>query len=318
MDHAENLNNRDDRRLPSLNALRAFEAAARHLSVARAADELRVTPPAVSGQIKSLEAYLGLPLFVRANRRLVLTEAGRAALPRLSDGFEALAEAVRLARAHGRDRSGEHRQRLTVTIPPSLATRWLVPRLESFAGAHPEIDVRLDATMALLDPDDIEVDVAIRYGPGGYRGLSCERLLAESTVAVCSPAIAARLTSADDLNDVTLLHVHDTVHGRDGAPDWRRGLEVLGVRDRDPERGPTFSLQGLAAQAAIEGQGIALLGHAVVDLDLRAGRLVEPFATRFPVDHAIWFLCRPERRDQSPVAEFRHWLFNSVARENPI
>lgn len=316
MNGSENLNEKVVRRLPSLNALRAFEAAARHLSMTRAANELHVSAPAVSEQVKSLETYLGVDLFVRANRRLTLTDAGHAALPYLSDGFDALAEAVRQARAHGIEASANNRRRLTVTIPPSLAIRWLVPRLEAFAGRHPDIDIRLDATMALVDPDDVDIDVAIRYGPGGYRGLSTELLQEEMTVAVCSPDLAARLRSPNDIRGVTLLHVKDETDGMDGAPDWRRGLKDLGVTGCDPERGPSFSLQGLAAQAAIEGQGVALLGRAVVSLDLAAGRLVEPFAIRFPVGYAIWFLCRPERRDQSPVAEFRAWLFDNVTGGN--
>ena len=313
MNSSEKPNDVVVRRLPSLNALRAFEAAARHLSMTRAASELHVSAPAVSEQVKSLETFLGVKLFVRANRRLALTDAGHATLPYLSDGFDALAEAVRRARAHSIETSANSRRRLTVTIPPSLAIRWLVPRLEAFAGRHPDIDIRLDATMALVEPDDVDIDVAIRYGPGGYRGLSTELLQEEMTVAVCSPDLATRLQSPDDIRRVTLLHVKDETDGMDGAPDWRRGLKDLGVAGCDPERGPSFSLQGLAAQAAIEGQGVALLGRAVVSLDLAAGRLVEPFEIRFPVGYAIWFLCRAERRDQSPVAEFRKWLFENVA-----
>jgi LysR family glycine cleavage system transcriptional activator len=313
MNRSDDLNHSGLRRFPSLNALRAFEAAARHLSVTRAAEELHVSAPAVSAQIKSLEDYLETALFVRAHRRLALTEAGRAALPGLTDGFDALDDAVRLARLHGRNRSGAGRNRLTVTVPPSLATRWLVPRLEAFAGAYPQIDIRFDATMAVIDPDDVDVDVAIRYGPGGYRGLTTELLTDEATVAVCSPALAEKLPTPAELGHMTLLHVKDATDGMDSAPDWERALNELGVTGVDPRRGPTFSLQGLAAQAAIEGQGIALLGASVVELDLAAGRLVEPFPVRFPVRYAIWLVTQPERRRQSPVAEFCDWLLADVS-----
>lgn len=299
------------RPLPPLNALRAFEAAGRHLSMTRAAEELGVSAPAVSAHVRMLEQDLGVRLFRRHHRALSLTDAGNACMARLTRGFDAFAEAVEAARAFGTGDAPGNR-RLTVTVPPSLATRWLVPRLERFAGLHPGIDVRIDATMRLVDFAAEDVDVGIRYGMGTYPGLTSERIVEEETIAVCAPHLAARLAQSGDLGRETLLHVRDETDGRDEAPDWTAWLARAGIAGCDPRRGPVFSMQGLAAQAAIDGQGIALLGRSVVTLDLAAGRLVQPFAMTWPVAFAIWFVCRPEDRERDAVRRFRDWLFEEV------
>jgi LysR family glycine cleavage system transcriptional activator len=300
------------RPLPPLNALRAFEAAGRHLSMTRAGEELGVSAPAVSAHVRMLEQALGVRLFRRHHRALSLTDAGVACLARLTRGFDAFAEAVEATRVFAPGEAGGN-PRLTVTAPPSLATRWLVPRLERFAERHPGIDIRIDATMRLVDFAAEDVDIGIRYGCGTYPGLYSERLLDEETIAVCAPRVAERLAQTGDLAGLTLIHVRDETDGSDGAPDWAAWLARAGIAGGDPRRGPVFSMQGLAAQAAIDGQGIALLGRSVVSLDLAAGRLVEPFAVAWPVAFAIWFVCRSGDRERDPVRRFHDWLIEDIA-----
>ncbi|MBT7614129.1 MAG: transcriptional regulator GcvA [Rhodospirillaceae bacterium] len=305
------------RNLPPLNALRAFEAAARHLSMTMAGEELGVSAPAISAHVRMLERDLGVRLFRRHHRALSLTDAGSALLVRLERGFDTLAEGVDVARSFASHRGPGGRKRLTVTLPPSLATRWLVPRLDRFAAQHPAIDTRIDATMRLVDFSTEDVDVAIRYGAGSYPGLLCQKLANEKTIAVCAPELAKRLQVPDDLAKATLIHVRDETDGRDRAPDWSAWLKNAEVTGCNADLGPIFSMQGMAAQAAIDGQGIALLGRTVVSLDLAAGRLVEPFSITSPVAFAIWFVCRPEDSTRDTVAAFREWLLADIKGEQP-
>ena len=192
------------RPLPPLNALRAFESAGRHLSFTKAAAELNVTPAAVSHQVKALEELLGVPLFRRLTRALRLTDAGRAALPTLSQGFDTLAQGVEQVRAHSE--SGV----LTVSVSPSFGAMWLVPRLERFRIRHPDIEIRIDGTDRLVDPGRGDADVALRYGPGGYKGVRVDRLFGQVNTPVCSPALLRGehpLRRPDDLRHHTLLHI---------------------------------------------------------------------------------------------------------------
>ncbi len=293
-----------DTRLPPLNALRAFEAAGRHLSFTRAAEELHVTPAAVSHQIKALEDYLGVKLFRRSNRALLLTDAGQACLPALRAGFERLAESVEAARLQSAHRA------LTVSVAPSFGAKWLVPRLDRFYAAHPGTDVRVDASTRLVDPLREEIDLCIRYGPGSYPGLHVECLLAEAVVPVCSPRLLKgpnALRTPEDLCRQTLLHV-DTPIGDDSYPDWAMWLAAAGVRDCDAERGPRFSMASMAVQAAIAGQGVALAGSVLVDDDVAAGRLVKPFELRFPVKFAYYVVCPEATAEQPRIVAFRQWL----------
>jgi LysR family transcriptional regulator, glycine cleavage system transcriptional activator len=195
------------RRLPPLNALRAFEAAARHLNFSRAADELSVTPGAVSQQIQNLEDYVGAALFKRTPKGLLLTDAAQTALPALREAFDRLAEAASLLTAAVDGR------RLTLTAPPSFAAKWLVPRLKRFEEAYPQIDVWLSADMEIVDFASGEIDLAVRYGAGRYAGLETARLLNESVVPVASPELIAAnpLLTPEDLAHHTLLH--------DGSPN---------------------------------------------------------------------------------------------------
>jgi LysR family transcriptional regulator, glycine cleavage system transcriptional activator len=301
------------RNLPPLNSLRAFEAAARHLSFTKAAEELHVTPAAISHQIKGLEDQLGVPLFRRLTRALRLTEAGQAALPPLRDGFDRLADAVDLLRAH--EESGA----LTVSVGPSFAAKWLVPRLDRLRAAHPDLEVRLDATDQLADFQRDNVDLAIRYGNGKYPGLEVERLLSEEIFPVCSPKLRdgpKPLAQPDDLRHHTLIHLDWDLEDVN-APNWRMWLLAAGIHDIDFTRGPVFSMMSLALQAAIEGHGVALASSVLVAGDLAAGRLVVPFDLSVcdPVDFA-YHIVVPKRTANLPkVAAFRSWLRSEIARD---
>ncbi|MBM3522067.1 MAG: transcriptional regulator GcvA, partial [Alphaproteobacteria bacterium] len=239
-------------RLPPLNALRAFVAAARHLSFARAAEELFVTPAAVSQQVKLLEDHLGHVLFRRTNRALLLTDEGQALLPRLLEAFELMSEA--LTALEMLDDSGA----LTVSMAPSFAAKWLVPRLESFQALHPDIDVRVTASMNLVDFDDDGVDCAIRYGLGQYPGLVVEKVLSEGVVPVCSPALlAARKgrNAVEFLRETTLLH-DDSPEQDASCPTWRMWLKAARIDGVDAERGLHFNQSSLVLEAATGGRGV--------------------------------------------------------------
>jgi LysR family glycine cleavage system transcriptional activator len=294
--------------------MRAFEAAARHLSFTKAAKELSVTPAAVSQQVKLLEEYYGVRLFRRLTRALRLTDAGQAALPALREGFEKLSEGARRLSSH--DRSGF----VTVSVAPSFGAKWLVPRLHRFHDAHPEFDIRIDATDALVNFDAEGVDVALRYGRGLYEGLRADCLMSEVSVPVCSPALLRGpngLRSPDDLRRHTLLHVQWKMEDA-AAPNWRMWLRAAGVEHVEAERGPRFSMDSMALEAAIEGQGVALVGMALVERDLKAGRLVRPFAP--PVNQATtfgYYLVYPETMADNPkVAAFRSWVLKEVKRSS--
>jgi LysR family glycine cleavage system transcriptional activator len=298
------------RRLPPLNGLRAFESAARQLSFAKAAEELNVTPAAISHQIKGLEDVLGVKLFRRAKRAVWLTEAGQAVLPELREGFDRLANAM--DRLRGLDESGI----VTVSTPPSFTGRWLVPRLDRFRGLHPEIDVRVDATHEVIDFARDDVDLAVRYGSGKYPGLWSELLLCDEKFPVCSPALLdgpKPLRVPADLRHHTLLHEEGWTRDETDA-DWRMWLLAAGIDDVDPTRGPRFSSADLVTQAAVDGQGVALGRSVVVSNDLAAGRLARPFAQSSPVAFAYHIVCPETAVERPKVAAFRHWLQAEAAR----
>ncbi|MGF1447222.1 MAG: transcriptional regulator GcvA [Pikeienuella sp.] len=294
------------RRLPPLNSLRAFEAAARHQSFKRAAEELHVTPAAVSQQIRALEEAAGTELFRRLPRALALTDAGRAAAPLMTEGFDKLAEGAEAMRDTGASRV------LTVSTGPTFGAKWLLPRLERFRVQHPDIDVRLDATDTLADLAEDGVDIGLRYGRGSYLGLVSELLLQESTIPVCAPALLQAgppLATPDDLRRHTLLHSQWRFE-RDSAPNWRMWLKAAGVDPAFAERGPRFSADTMIVQAAIQGQGVGLVGRVVVADDLAAGRLVEPFPhlAAETAGFAYYMVCRPDRLCEPKIAAFRAWL----------
>jgi LysR family glycine cleavage system transcriptional activator len=299
------------RRLPPLNSLRAFEAAARYLSFTKAAEELHVTPAAISHQIKALEEHLGVPLFRRLNRAVLLTDAGQACLPGLSEAFDRMAAVVERLRAQ--DGGGP----LTVSTSPAFAAKWLVPRLERFQERCPEIDVRVSAAMRLVDFAREEVDVAIRYGPGRYPGLLTELLLTNEVVPVCAPALlqgARPLSSPQDLRRHTLLH--DDTATSDGAyPNWAMWLRAAGVEGVDAARGPRFDYAGLVLDAAAAGAGVALALSTIVAADIAAGRLVKPFAVAVPTRFAYYVVCPATTAGRPKVEAFRRWLRAEVERD---
>jgi LysR family transcriptional regulator, glycine cleavage system transcriptional activator len=295
--------------LPPLSALRAFEAAARHLSFSKAADELSVTPGAISHQIKALEDYLKINLFHRRPGALELTEAGAALAPGLIRGFREIHAAVDSFVEY--DLGGL----LTVSATPSLAALWLVPRLSRFYSQHPEIDVRLDANAELVDFARDDVDIAIRYGPGGYEGLKSELLFEHCVTPLCSPALIERkpVRSPDDLSRHSLLHV-EWRSMADGMPNWAMWLKAAGATRVDPTRGLRFNDGNLALQAALAGQGVALLDESLARPHIREGRLVRPFDINIagPGRFAFWIV-GPERTWRKPkIKAFRAWLMAEV------
>lgn len=297
-------------RLPSLNALRAFEAAARHLSLTKAAGELNVTPAAISHQIKALEADLGVTLLRRVKGEFLLSEAAQSALPVLRGGFDQLAEAAR------RLRSDYARHFLTISVGPTFASAWLVRRLGGFKEAFPEIDVRLDTTDQMADFTRQGVDVAIRFGQGRYPELEALRLFDEVIYPVCSPALLARgpqLETPADLAGHTLLHV-EWNRQQDETLDWRLWLQAAGAGQVDDSRGPRFSHTSLALQAAVEGQGLALGSDSLASDDLAAGRLVRPFEVTLPVNFAYYLVYPRETAERPKIAAFRDWILAETAR----
>lgn len=305
-------------RFPPLNALKAFEAAARHLSVKKAAQELNVTPAAVSHQIKALEEYLQVQLFHRLNRGLELTDAARAALPKLREGFDALAQAVERLRAHQAGGT------LTVSAAPSLATRWLMPRLHRFFAAHPETEVRVSARTRLvtesgrrmtdergaLDAWLEDSDVAMLYGHGDYPGLHVDKLLSLTIAPICSPRLASGsqpLAAPEDLRHHTLIH-DDTGDFYDGVPYWDVWLKAAGVTGIDAGRGPHFSHAVLALEAAIDGLGVVASMPVLAAEYLAAGRLVMPFELQVPLASAYFIVYTEAAGTRPAVKAFRNWL----------
>lgn len=291
------------RSLPPLGALHAFEAAARLLSFKAAAAELHVTPGAVSQQIKLLEDRLGVPLFLRRARSIQLTEAGRLLLPATQRAFRVLADAV------VRVRESDASKVLSVSMLPSFASHWFVPRLGSFRTRHPEIDVRISATPMLADLERDDVDVAIRYGLGHYPGLHVEHLLSEELFPVCSPALlkgAAPLKKLEDLAKHTLLH-------DDPRQEWPMWLTAAGIKNVDATRGPSFSLWDLTLQAAVAGQGVALGRSTITAQYLKTRQLVRPFKISSPAGLGYHFVCLPERIKEPKITTFRSWLREEIS-----
>ena len=293
------------RRLPPLSSLRAFEAAARHLSFTRAAAELHVTQAAVSHQVKALEEWLGLKLFRRQNRNVFLTEAGQAYLPAVREAFDGLAEATRRLR----QRDGE--SKLTVTVTLSFAAKWLMPRLGRFRRLHPEIEFRIDATDRNVDLTREEADLGLRYGSGSWPGLKARRLMSEELFPVCSPGLAAELRRPEDLARHTLLH-------DEMRQDWRMWLLAAGVKGVDPTRGPAFNNSAMCVQAAIDGEGVALGRSALVAADIAAGRLVRPFAFNLPTEFAYYVVVAPQAEELPRVKAFVEWLAAEAATEEAL
>jgi LysR family glycine cleavage system transcriptional activator len=290
--------------LPPLNAVRAFEAAARHLSFTKAADELFVTPAAVSQQVKFLEQTLGQPLFRRLNRSMLLTDAGRLLLPGFGEGLDRIAQALRSLKQQ------QEQGPLDVNTSPAFASKWLIPRLDRFQERAPEIEVRITASMELVDFDRDEVDVAIRFGAGKYPRLTVEWLMGEEVFPVCAPALLAGehpLRAPEDLQHHQLLHDGTLLLG-DLAPDWRMWLQAAGVENVNPNYGMTLRPGAMVVEAALEGQGVALGRRSLVANDLATGRLVRPFALSLPITFSHWLAYKADALKRPKVRAFRDWV----------
>lgn len=295
----------------SLNvaALRAFEAASRHLSFTRAAAELNVTPAAISQRIRALEEQYGVPLFVRTTRALALTPAGLAILPTLREGFVALEDVHR--RLLRESESGM----LTVSLYPTFAEKWLIPRLESFRSAYPEIDLRIHATDKFVDFHRDSIDIAIRYGTGHYPGLTVIPLMEETAFPVCAPSVAEGLKTPGDLASVTLLHAEWRMD-RDAAANWRVWLKAAHLSEIDPGRGLRFNNEAMTVQAAIDGLGVALSPSTLVSGDIASGRLVRPFddALDMPTEFRDFLVYPPAAEAIPKVIAFRDWALDVAGR----
>jgi LysR family glycine cleavage system transcriptional activator len=308
-------------RLPPLNALRVFEAAARHLSFKDAAVELSITQAAVSHQVKSLEEYLGVELFRRAGRGVQLTEAARACLPKLREGFDALAAAVETIRKRALD------SELVITAPPVFTARWLMPRLASFAKLEPMLDVHVVGSSKMVDAGALDSPalfnnldlrapssgVEIHLGQGDYPGFRVDRLFEAAMALVAAPDIARALKKPEDLANLLLLH-DDAMDHVAGGDAWRRWLVAAGVEESvDASRGPRFSTNILSLEAASQNLGVALALRPLVDADIRTGRLVEPFSTIEVRQVGAYFLICPEViADRPAVTAFRAWLLEQA------
>ena len=282
-------------RLPPLNALKAFEAAARHESFTRAAEELCVTQGAVSHQVKALEAELAIKLFNRERQRLIITEAGRDYLATVRDALDRIA--IGTERLLQRQNAGV----LTVSTSPDFAAKWLVHRLGRFADAHPEIDLRVSATMHHVDFAREDVDLAVRHGDGQWPGLRVAQLCSEHLFAVCSPSLGARLKQPRDLLKQPLLHLDD----RSAWTDW---LAAAGIAAVDPLHGPVLNRASMLIDAAIDGQGVALARTTLAAWDLIHKRLVRPFAVALPLAKSYWIVCPKATADLPKLVAFRDWL----------
>jgi LysR family glycine cleavage system transcriptional activator len=297
--------------LPSLNALRAFEAAARHQSITKAAEELHVTPAAVRHLVRNLEDDLGVKLLRRTSGRMITTEKAMADLKSLNIAFDLISEAA--SKLH----DGGEWQTLTARVGPSLAASWLVPRLYRYKETNPNIELRLDATTNPVDFTSKDIDIAIGYGRDRtYSGLHAKLLFAQEIYPVCSPKLLSgtnALKQPDDLRHHTLLY-EDWIIEDGSWPDWSIWLEAANVTGIEASRGPRFPQQSLATQAAAQGQGVALESTVLVDNNLLTGRLVRPFEFSLKTDVGIYIFCPSETIDTPKVAVFRDWLLAEMSR----
>ena len=313
-------------RLPPLNALRAFEAAARHLSFKKAADELAVTPTAISHQLRSLEDYLGFALFRRLTRAIELTEAGRAMLPKVREGIDCFAAAIEATRL--RESAG----RLIIAAPPAFATRWLIRRLPNFSARHPEIRLHVNATVVTIDardgatasglePKDLRDDeccVGIRFGRGDYASCRVDRLFSPVYTAVCSPRLLSgkqALHTPADLGRHTLLH-DETIPELMDRPTWSEWLREARVTQShpeiDPESGIHFNDPSLVLSAAIDGVGVALASRVLVADEIAEGRLLAPFDIVIRRPQAYYLVTPEALADRPMVRVFRDWLLEEI------
>lgn len=292
-------------RLPPLNALKAFEAAARHESFTRAAEELCVTQGAVSHQVKALETELALKLFNRERQRLIITEAGRDYLAVVRDALDRIA--IGTERLLQRQNAGV----LTVSTSPDFAAKWLVHRLGHFAEAHTGIDLRVSATLHHVDFAREEVDLAVRHGDGNWPGLDAVRLSPEQLFAVCSPKLLSgkrRLSKPADILKFPLIHM-------DSRGDWKNWFQEAGLDDATATHGPVLNRASMVIDAAINGQGIALARTTLAAWDIINGHLVRPFPLALPLSKAYWVLGPKATASLPKIMTFRDWLLSEAASD---
>jgi len=304
-------------RLPPLSTFRTFEAAVRHLSFAKAATELNVTPAAVSQQVKKLESYLGVALFVRSANALALTDDAQAMYPKIRAGLDQFAAGVELTQHHAQ-------RALHVTAPPAFAARWLIPRLARFSAAHPEVLVRItslignidepDAVLAqsptLIDPRSETSEVAIRFGTGRYPAYQVDTLFTPDFVVACSPSLCKGeppLQQPQDLSRQVLIHDESTLAIAQ-MPNWQIWLQRMGVTGVDVARGLRFSNAILTLEAALDGQGVALVQKPLIEADLAAGRLMIPFEVSLPSQYSYNLVIAKTATTQPVVLAFQQWL----------
>ena len=291
-----------------LNALRAFEASARNLSFAAAAEELSVTPAAISHQIKKLEEYLGVPLFRRRARGLVLVETGQLLAKELHSVFLNLDQAME--HVMEADRGGS----LALTVAPTFAAMWLIPRLQNFYSLHPDIDLRISTSLGLVDFQRDDFDAAIRLGHGQWPGLEAVKLFDESVIPMCSPRLLEgqnAIRKPADLRKHVLLHNHSMDFDPD-APTWQTWLDASGTHDVDASRGMHFSLPDHGLQAAIDGAGVVLGWRSLSSRDVAAGRVVELFDLAIPLG-STFYLVYPETQSRRPnIVALRDWILREL------
>jgi LysR family transcriptional regulator, glycine cleavage system transcriptional activator len=293
-------------RMLPLNALRSFDAAARHLSFAAAAAELGVTAAAVSVQVRRLEQWVGAPLFVRGHRSIALSTTGRTLAPRLKSLFVEMEHL--LSEVANFDVTS-----LQISAMPTFASKWVAPRLASFIRRYPQIQVRIVGADRRADFERDGVDVGLRYGDGNYGELYSELIAPARAFPVCSPALAARLGKDPAAIDPALLLHDESSLVAPGLPTWSAWFAQAGVPRGVDSGGVLFGNSHMALSAAIAGQGLALGLAPLVDEDLAAGRLVKPFAVEIPSAFGFWFVCRRDRLHEPKIAAFRGWVFEQNA-----
>lgn len=293
-----------DEKLPSLNALRAFDAAARHMSFQDAAEELYVTPAALSYQIRQLEEGLDIKLFIRLNRAVELTEEGKLIQPYIREGFFQFSEAIR------RLKQQRASNVLNISAGPALTSKILAPRLYDFILKFPDIDARISATLSLVDLQQQDYDIAIRFGKGNYPGCTSVKLFDEFVTPLCSPSIlegSNRLNSPDDLQNFTLIH-DDTHINNVEIGTWDDWLKVAGVKNINPESHLHFNSADHALDAAVAGAGIVLGRGLLAKGDIKANRLVAPFDLKLKSDFSFYAVFLESRANESNIKKFCDWL----------
>lgn len=297
------------KKLPPLNALRTFESAARHLSFSKAASELNVTPGAISQQIKTLEQQLDTRLFERLNRQILLTDSGQLLLPQLTESFRLMSEAVETVEKQ------QHDEPLNITAPPSFVSKWLIPRLHLFNKKHPEINVRIDASTRLVDFERENIDIGIRFSQHENPDLVSSHLMSLKIIPVCSPALLEEnpaIGNPSNLNQSTLLH-YENSQAELTWPDWNMWLATVGIEGINTSRGIIFNQTDLMIQAALEGQGLALIATVYANNDIENGKLVQPFGQSMPIEFSYYLVSSPYKSRREKVRLFKQWMIEQSA-----